>query len=172
MQTPKEWLESVKNDPEKMNKWLSSQWYAEIEAAMRIEDLAYKADTLAERKLLFRISEDESKHAKLLKELCEARNINLPTKGSGRYYDLICIDDLSNDELYALGHHAEAMLLSRIEAICEDEEVPEDIREKFLVLLKDEQMHEKAFGALATEESLVKMKDKHNLGVAALGLTL
>ena len=172
MKTSKQWLEEVKQDKTKFNNWLSQQWLAEEVAAKRIFDLVGKTANQKEKKLLARISKDEVKHAELLKQLCTNRNIPMATKSTDRYYDQIELDKLSQDQLYAIGHYAEGMRLSRIKAICEDKSMSVDIQEAFKVVLTDEIMHEKAFGKIASYEALKQMQGKHELGVAALGLTL
>lgn len=172
MQSSKQWLDSVKQDKEKLHKWLGSQWTAEIEAANRIKELADRVSDKAQKALLTKISKDETTHAKLLENLCNSRGIKSPIKSSGRYYSAVGLENLSNDQLFALGYHAESMRLTRIRAICADKDTDADIRLAFSTILKDEEMHEKAFGALASEKAIIQMKDKHSLGVQALGLVL
>ena len=171
MQTSKQWLNSVKNSNQKFNNWLSQQWLAEVRATREIKVLSDNAESNHKR-ILARISSDEQKHADLLKGLCEKRGLNIAVKSTNRYYGSIELETLSQDELYAIGHYAEGMRLSRIRAICSDESMPADIREVFSVILKDEIMHEKAFGRIASAGAIMKMKNKHELGAAALGLAL
>lgn len=172
MKTSKQWLSEVKQDSNKFNNWLSQQWLAEEVAAKRILELVGKTPFQKEKKILTRISKDEVKHAELLKQLCNARNISMATKSTDRYYDQIELDKLTQDQLYAIGHYAEGMRLSRIRDICEDNEMPADIQQAFKTILKDEIMHEKAFGKIASPIALNQMQNKHELGIAALGLTL
>lgn len=170
--TSKEWLQSVKQNPDKFNKWLANQWLAEVEAAARIQKLADTATNSKEQVLLSKIASDEARHADLLKGLCNTRGIKISEKSSNRYYDSVKLSGLTRSELFAVGHYAEGMRLSRIEAICVDTEMPSDITTVFQSILKDEQMHEKAFKSLTDKESLEAMRDRHELGVQALGLTL
>lgn len=170
--TSKEWLQSVKQDPSKFHKWLANQWLAEVEAAGRIQELADTATDNKERVLLSKIASDEARHASLLEGLCQTRGIKISKKSSNRYYDSVQLSGLTRSELFAVGHYAEGMRLSRIEAICEDSEMPSDITAVFQTILKDEQMHEKAFKSLTDKESLTAMHGRHELGVQALGLTL
>lgn len=169
--TSEQWLKSVKNNKDKFNTWLSQQWLAEVKAAHEIEVLAGNAED-KHKKVLMRISSDEHKHSNLLKELCEKRGLLIAKESTNRYYNTLELHTLTQDEIYAIGHYAEGMRLSRILAICNDIEMDADIKKSFAVILKDEIMHEKAFGHIATQESKTKMKGKHELGVAALGLTL
>lgn len=170
-QTSEQWLESVKNNKDKFNTWLSQQWLAEVKATHEIKVLADNAED-KHKKVLLRISNDENKHTNLLKELCEKRGLTIAKESTNRYYNTVELHTLTQDELYAIGHYAEGMRLSRILAICNDAEMDADIKESFAVILKDEIMHEKVFGRIATQEAKTKMKGKHELGVAALGLTL
>lgn len=172
MTTSVEWLQSIKQQPAKFTHWLSQQWLAELEAAKRIHELASKSPSYKDQMVLRKIAQDESKHAELLRVLCERRGIACAAESTGRYYSQIELDKLSTDELYAAGHYAEGMRLSRIEAIVQDADMPQDIRETFTVILKDEQMHEAAFGALASEEALRNMQPRHEMGMQALGLTV
>lgn len=171
MKTSKEWLEGVKANPNKFNTWLASQWLAEIEAAERIRKLAETSTDRKERYILTKIANDESKHATLIGGLCVKRGIPIG-RSTNRYYDAVQLSKLTREQLFAVGHYAEGMRLARIEAICNDKDIPTDISEVFQVILKDEQMHEKAFLALTDDDSLDEMRGRHELGVQALGLTL
>ena len=171
MQTSEQWLNSVKNNKEKFNTWLAQQWLAEVKASHEIKILADNAED-KHKKILLRLSNDENKHANLLRSLCEKRGLSIAKESTDRYYNTVEVQALTQDELYAIGYYAEGMRLSRIRAICNDSEMALDIKESFIVILKDEIMHERAFGRIASSTSLVKMKNKHDLGVAALGLTL
>lgn len=171
MKTSKEWLDSIKTNPSKFNAWLAKQWIAEIEAAERIHKLAETSTDRKERYILTKIANDESKHATLIGGLCVKRGIPIG-KATNRYYDAVQLSKLTREQLFAVGHYAEGMRLARIEAICNDKDIPTDILEVFQIILKDEQMHEKAFLALTDNNSLNKMRGRHKLGVQALGLTL
>ncbi len=171
MKTSTQWLQEVKDDSTKLNRWLSRQWLAETEAAERIAELATKVEPQY-KTVLEKIAADETKHAELLGVLCTKRGLKESKDTDSRYYSQVNLEELSVDELCALGHHAEGMRLDRIIAICDDEDIDEDIRDSFSIILHDEIMHEKAFGYIASEEAKQKMKGRHDLGVAALGLVL
>lgn len=171
MQTSEQWLKSVKTNKSKFNNWLSQQWLAEVKAQDEIQKLQTNAKE-KHKKILSRIALDEGKHAELLRVLCEKRNVSIAKDSTNRYYGSIKLPELSQDELYAIGHYAEGMRLSRIRAICNDPDIDADIKSTFAVILKDEVMHEKAFGCIASKSALAKMKNKHELGVAALGLSI
>jgi tRNA isopentenyl-2-thiomethyl-A-37 hydroxylase MiaE len=170
MKTSKQWWEETKNNPEKFNKWLSQQWLAEKEAFDKIKQLSFNDPKNAS--ILTKIATDELKHSYLLESLCTKRGVEIAQSSSDRYYGSIKLQELSQDELYAIGHYAEGMRLDRIRAIVEDTDTPEDVSFAFNIILKDEIMHEKAFGAIASKSALNSMKNKHELGVQALGLTL
>lgn len=172
MKTSTEWLQQVKQDSGKFAQWLSRQWLAELEAAQRIHELASAAPAYKDQVVLRKIAQDEVKHAELLRVLCERRGIPCATATTSRYYSQIPLDQMSFDELCAAGHYAEGMRLARIKAIVQDPQMPQDIRETFGVILKDEQMHEAAFGALASQDALSNMRAKPELGMQALGLAL
>lgn len=171
MQTSQQWLNSVKANKEKFNRWLSQQWLAEVKATDEIQKLSSNA-TVKHKVILNKISKDEAKHAGLLQSLCQKRGLSIAKESTNRYYNTVELKELSQDELYAIGHYAEGMRLSRIRAILNDTEIDSDIRSVFSVILKDEVMHEKAFGKIASKPALVKMRNKHELGVAALGLSI
>jgi len=170
MKTSKQWWDETKNNTVKFNKWLSQQWLAEAVAFGKIKELALNDPENAA--ILTKIATDELKHSLLLKDLCVSRSIAIAQRSTDRYYGSINLESLSKDELYAIGHYAEGMRLSRIRAITEDQDAPEDVSFVFSIILKDEIMHEKAFKAIASKDALQRMKNKHELGVQALGLTL
>lgn len=62
------------------------------------------------------------------------------------------------------------MRLARIEAICEDEQAPADLRAVFLRILPEERFHERAFRELAGADALARTEGAHILGQRALGL--
>jgi len=170
MKTSKQWWSEIKNNPLKFNKWLSQQWLAENVAFIKIKELSFNDPDNAA--ILTKIATDELKHSVLLQGLCENRGVEIAWGSTDRYYGSIKLEELSKDELYAIGHYAEGMRLSRIQAIVEDRDTPRDISFVFSIILKDEVMHEKAFKVLASKDALQRMKNKHELGVQALGLTL
>lgn len=171
MKTSEQWLSEVEANPSKFNQWLATQWLAEQEAAVRIQDLASKS-TPKNKKIISKIAHDEFKHAKLLEDICNKRSISIAKQSTNRYYSKIELDSLSTDHLYAIGHYAEGMRLARIKAICKSEMMPEDIKDAFQIILKDEIMHEKAFGKIASKAALAEMQGKHQLGLEALGLSI
>lgn len=171
MKTSKQWLNEVKNDTTKLHRWLSRQWLAEVDASKRIADLSDKVP-LKYKNVLMKIAKDESKHAYLLGVLCKSRDIECSTDTTSRYYSSVDLPNLSVDELCALGHYAEGMRLDRIQAICDDSDIDSDIKEAFNIILKDELMHEKAFGIIASTEAKSKMKNQHVLAAQALGLVV
>lgn len=136
----------------------------------KIKELAFNDTKNAA--ILTKIANDEFYHSVLLEGLCITRSVEIAKTSTNRYYGSINLESLSKDEIYAIGHYAEGMRLSRIRAIIEDQDTPEDVYYVFSIILKDEIMHEKAFEAITSKDSLKRMKNKHELGVQALGLTL
>lgn len=171
MKTSKQWLNEVKSDSKKFNNWLSRQLKAEIDAASRIKDLASLAKP-QHKIILNKIANDEYKHAELLQQLCDKRGVKVSQDKTSRYYNEVDVKSLTLDKMYAAGYFAEGMRLSRIKAIVEDKDMNGDVVAAFKIILKDEEMHEKAFGVLSSQEAKNSVKSMHDAGVKALGLVI
>jgi rubrerythrin len=168
------WWNRTKNNPAALHRWLIQQYRGEATAASRIEQLrdTHGVDDGRASHILTVIACQERKHADWVAQLLRVRGIDLPEleNAAERYWQepLKQIHDLQTG--CAVGAHAEAMRLSRIEAIADDEHAPEDIRAVFQRILPEERFHERAFRMLAGEEAMDATRDAHDLGRTALGL--
>jgi rubrerythrin len=175
MKSPQQWIEQVLSEPGKLDNWLSRQYVGECLAAERIAALA---DTQRATPYIFnvlkKVAFDEMKHAAWVKKLMDTRGLQVPrvSLDGTRYWEPILKNVHSFEELCALGHHAEAMRLIRIELIKDDIRFDKDIRETFTRIFKDEQMHVKAFKALTTKDEILKTAQLHQAGLNALGLEI
>ncbi len=173
MQTTQQWLDNVVSDKEALTHWLQRQYIGEVSAATRISKLARNAP-YKHFKTLVKISQDELNHASWVLKLLESRQIPIPEIESpeSRYWKpvLKAADDFDNTA--AAGFHAEGMRLVRIRALVEDSRVDSDIRDVFAKILPDEEFHESAFGAIASERAKLFMSTKHHEGLNRLGLEI
>jgi rubrerythrin len=169
------WWTRIRQDPRALNDWLRDQYRGEATAANRILTLAdrYTSEGSREHRLLTRIAEQESKHARWVGELLSARRLPVPAEpdtARERYWKkmLPIISDLASGA--AVGAHAERMRLWRIEAIVSDAQAPADVRAVFTRILPEERFHERAFRSLAGEAALHATLDGHERGMQVLGL--
>ena len=169
-----EWLEKVLSSEAELHHWLGRQYIGEVTAANRIHALARPAPEKFQ-KVLYKIASDELNHAQWVLTLLEARNIPIPRMESPeeRYWKPI-IEEAEDDfdKTAAAGYHAEGMRLVRIRALANDERVDQDIRDVFTRILPDEEYHEKAFGAIASDRAKALMANKHQEGLDRLGLEM
>ncbi len=176
MKTSKQWWDEVKNDSDKIDRWLRKQWRGEVTAAGRIQKLAsqYTVADGREYTILHTIAEQERQHADWVGELLDSRGIVVDDsdllQAEGRYWaeTLPGIKDFATGT--AVAAHAEKMRLERIQTIVDDETAPVDIRDVFTRILKDELWHERAFRGLSTPEALQETEGDYKLGREALGL--
>jgi rubrerythrin len=168
-----EWLNKVISSEAELHHWLQRQYIGEVTAANRIHKLAVAAP-YKHFKTLSKIAIDELEHAKWVLDLLEARNIPIPKieTPEERYWKPILNEADSFDKTAAAGFHAEGMRLVRIRALAADPRVAEDIRDVFTRILPDEEFHEKAFGAIASEKAKNTMAHKHQEGLDRLGLEI
>jgi rubrerythrin len=173
--TTQSWLSEIKSSPAKLEHWLQRQYVGEALAADRIQKLAIAMSGQCRKELLLmKIAADESKHCEWIKELLVTRNIPLPevTIDNTRYWEPILNQLKTFEEIAGAGHHAEGMRLVRITALATDPEIAADIREVFLKILPDEQMHTKAFAAMSTAEGIESTRAYHEKGLEVLGLEI
>lgn len=172
--TVQEWVEDVLSSKEKMHHWLTRQYVGEVLASQRISSLAFMVTDPKNSNILSIIAEDEHRHAQWVKELLLARDIEPtePTYDADRYWSKILSDDLTEQQLFAAGAHAEEMRLHRIRAIVKEPRFDQDIREVFGEILCDEVFHAKAFASMSGDDAIQEMSDKHKLGLEALGLEI
>ena len=171
MQTSKQWWAETKADPEKLKDWLIKQYRGEVTASERILNMPSSGNVA--NVILEEIADDEAAHARWVLKLLEARGITPgEIQEQTRYWtafsDVPNLDELETQA--AIAHHAETMRLERIRAICEDEEADVDIRNTFKRILIDEEWHARAFGMLATSETIEATRPFHALGRELLGL--
>lgn len=175
MKTPKQWLDEVISDENKLVNWLKRQFIGEQLAAQRISELSKNPELLPKsRVIICKIAEDEAKHAAWIEDLLKMRKVDLPeiSYDNDRYWKAVLPNAHSLDQLLAAGHHAEAMRLKRIELLATDIRVPIDIRCVFRDIYKDEKFHAAAFEALASDDAIAEMKDHHEVGLEYLGLEI
>jgi rubrerythrin len=118
------------------------------------------------------IADQEDQHAFWIGELLESRNIKpeLIQNKKERYWEKTLPGIDSWETGCAVAAHAEKMRLERITAICDDNESPEDVKEVFKKILKDELFHEKAFREFSSEQAMLDTMENHINGKNALGL--
>lgn len=176
MKTSVQWWNDIKSNDLKIAAWLRKQWRGEVTASMRIKKLAdqYTETDSKEFKILAEIARQEDMHAIWVQELLSARNVVVDdtavVQAEERYWSITLpgIKDFATGT--AVAAHAEGMRLERIRAIAEDESAPNDIRETFIMILKDEVWHEHAFRNLSTPEALAETAGDYKLAREALGL--
>jgi len=171
--TSAEWWSETKTNPEALRDWLFDQFRGEATAAERIEMLRDRFASPGTRawRLLTTIAGQEREHAAWVGELLRARGHRAEVRpAASRYWadPIAAIRDLSTG--CAVGAHAEAMRLERIEVIAKDPGAPDDVRAVFARILPEERFHERAFRSLATPASLAATASAHAAGREALGL--
>lgn len=177
MKTSIQWWNDVKSNDLKIAAWLRKQWRGEVTASMRIRKLAdqYANKDSKEFKILEEIASQEDTHASWIRILLADRDISVDDNdiiaAEERYWSITLpgIKDLVTGT--AVAAHAEGMRLERICAIAEDESAPNDIREIFIMILKDEIWHEKAFINLSTPDAMAATEGDYRLAREALGLS-
>lgn len=174
MKTTEQWIHEVKTVPGKLQQWLERQYVGEALAAQRIQELSEQDISRSHNLVLKRIASDEMKHTEWVADLLNSRGIPLPelTMEGTRYWEPILDHVHTFEEVAGAGHHAETMRLIRIQALANDPEIDEDIRNVFAKILPDEEFHAKAFGHLSTPEAIEKTRSLHEAGLELLGLTM
>ena len=168
------WWSEVKASEPLLRGWLLDQYRGEATAAGRIEafrDVHAPPGSKAHR-LLGVIAAQERRHATWVAALLTARGLRPEIQRKAERYwprTLPGLTDLATG--CAVGAHAERMRLERIEVIARDPEAPEDIRQTFARILREERFHERAFRGLSTPEALEQTRHAHELGRLALGLS-
>lgn len=166
-----QWIDKVLASKKNLNHWLQRQYIGEVTASQRISKLAHAAPR-RHTKVLHKIASDEQSHAMWVLELLKVRGIPVPQieNPEERYWRpvLDAADDF--DKTAAAGFYAEGMRLVRIRALASDPRVDQDIRDVFTRILVDEEFHERAFEAIASEQAKATMAGRHAEGLARLGL--
>lgn len=171
MKTTEQWLDGILADKDKMNHWLERQYIGEITAATRIRKLSEAAPEKF-RLVIKSIANDEARHASWIGGLLYPRGIAIPVikNAEERYWKPILSELDTFEKTAAAGYHAEGMRLIRIRALANDKRVDQDIRDVFSKILPDEEFHEKAFGAMTSEDAIELTRNLHELGLELLGL--
>jgi rubrerythrin len=120
------------------------------------------------------IARQEETHAAWVGELLRVRGEE-PAVIAGkveRYWQATVPGIESWESGCAVAAHAEAMRLERIRVIATDPDAPADIREVFARILPQEEFHERAFRAFASDEALTAALEGHIVGAEALGLVV
>lgn len=171
-----EWWSNVKANETTLHSWLKDQVHGERLAAKRLAEWhnAFNGPAFYKRGL-DTIAKQEAQHAEWIAELLATRGIaDEPRDKDDRYWKETLPEEflaMPEQELAAIGAHAEGMRLERIRVIAEDNTAPADIRSVFVKILVDELFHEKFFRKMAGAEAMAKAKDNHDAGRKALGLT-
>ena len=175
MKSTSEWLEGILKDNKLLIDWLKKQYCGEVRAYIKITEVSkYLLPTETKSKLRH-IANQELQHSFLIGTLIHSRGY-LPSVNyhstEKRYWKNTELKKKTFKELMAVGSHAENMRLVRINAICDHPDTPDDIREVFQHIQKEELWHAKVFTDLSDIDSLEKMKYEHKCGLQLLGLEI
>lgn len=172
MKTSNEWWQEIKKTEVLFNDWLIKQYRGEVTAAERIEAFRdqYAADVKSKKTLTI-IAAQERQHADWILSLLKSRNISPDISNAEKRYWKETLPSIESFETgAAIGAHAEKMRLERIKAIVSDNNAPEDVKNIFKRILKDELFHERAFRKMAGPTALDSTKGNHEKGLEVLGL--
>lgn len=176
MQTSFEWWQAVKAAPVLLLNWLRKQYHGEATAAIRMREfLARFGEQAREPRWVATVEEiarQEETHAEWVGELLRTRGEE-PSVLVGkveRYWEATLPGIESWESGCAVAAHAEAMRLERIRVIAADPDAPADVREVFARILPQEEFHERAFRAFASDAALTAALEGHTAGAEALGL--
>ena len=176
MRTSAEWWQAVKTDPVLLLDWLRKQYHGEATAAVRMREFLAKFGEQARDPrwvaTVEEIARQEEVHAGWVGELLRARGEEpavIPDK-TERYWQATLPGIESWESGCAVAAHAEAMRLDRIRVIAVDPDAPADVRDVFARILPQEEFHERAFRAFASDEALTAALGAHAAGAEALGL--
>jgi rubrerythrin len=173
MKTSQQWWDEVRVDEAKLNDWLVRQFRGEISAFVRITKFAEEfatEDPVANR-ILRTIAGQEQQHATWVLDLLRSRDIDPSVDNAeDRYWSKTLPAIKSFETGAAIGAHAEKMRLGRIKVIAADETAPNDVRQVFQRILKDELWHEEAFRRLAGPKAMADTAHSHEAGMELLGL--
>lgn len=173
LQSSESWWNTVRSDRDALGRWLEDQYRGETSAGGRIDALrdAFAGPGTRAHRLLTVIAAQERRHAVWIGDLLEARGMEVrASQREDRYWKLTVPEVVDLETGAALGAHAEAMRLARIEVIANDAAAPRDVREVFARILPEERFHERAFRSLSTDDARARTAGAHELGRRALGL--
>lgn len=178
MRTSAEWWQAVKADPALLLDWLRKQYHGEATAAVRMREFLARFGPEARDPrwvaTVEEIARQEESHAGWVGGLLRARGEEpavLADKAE-RYWQATLPGIESWESGCAVAAHAEAMRLDRIRVIAADPDAPADVREVFARILPQEEFHERAFRAFASDAALTAALEGHAAGAEALGLVV
>ena len=174
MLTTKEWWTGVKASPKKLEAWLKRQYVGEMAAVNLLSGLLIRfGSDMTDRqwKTIHKIMNQESTHARWMKELMDARGVKPEKDASAerRYWKEVLPAVDTFEKAVAAGFHAENMRLHRIREIAHDEQAPKDLRDVFTKILPHEEWHEAAFAEMKGQTDITSFHEK---GLQALNLVL
>ncbi len=175
MKTSQTWWDETKASPEKTINWLKNQYHGEAVASERIRAYILPHMEGKYQFMVERIADDEERHASWIGKLLLTREITPEIlQKEERYWKEVMTEDFKSDGNYAaaVAAHAEEMRLERIKVIMDDETAPEDIRDTFKNIYKDELFHAKGFKLIAGDEYYLKASKNQAKGLEALGLII
>ena len=144
-----------KSNPEWISEWLAEQYIGESNAVASMVALldAHRKDPENRAvELVQLVLRDERKHLAMIEELLISRGCQpVPPEMT---VTLRRMDEALPGS--AIASRAEAVRASEIRIVIADPDVPEDVRNAFLVILNDETFHERAFRRLAGEEVMAE----------------
>jgi rubrerythrin len=178
VRTSAEWWSAVKVDPVLLMDWLRKQYHGEATAAVRMRDFLARFGAQARDprwvNTVEEIARQEETHAEWVGELLRARGEepSVIANKAERYWDATLPGIESWESGCAVAAHAEAMRLDRIRVIAADPDAPPDVRAVFARILPQEEFHERAFRAFASDAALTAALEGHAAGAEALGLVV
>jgi len=172
MHTTQEWWMKTKQD---LIPWLKNQYHGELGAVERLNSFLEKYGKQADQheiNIVEEIIRQEAEHAVWIGELLSARGEKPQIlEKEERYWNEVLPEVDSFHKGCAVAAHAEKMRLERIKVISEDDSAPEDIREVFKKIYKQEKFHASAFLKMSGN-ALDSTAKAHAEGLEALGLIL
>jgi rubrerythrin len=178
MRTSEEWWQGVKADPSLLLEWLQKQYHGEATAAVRMREFLARYGSQAREPrwvaTVEEIARQEEAHAVWVGELLRTRGEEpaiIPGKVE-RYWQATLPGIESWESGCAVAALAEAMRLDRIRVIAADPDAPADVREVFARILPQEEFHERAFRAFASDAAMTAALEGHLSGAEALGLVV
>lgn len=165
------WWSKIKKDGKALVAWLRDQYHGEVTAADRIERYCASQAPEQWKSVLETIATQEKMHAVWVGDLLKRRGHDPQViEKNERYWEEV-VGSVSDFETAAgAAAHAEQMRLERIEVIANDPHGPNDVKNVFKRILRDERFHARAFAAMAGESGMERTKDAHERGLQALGL--
>lgn len=168
----KTWWDKTKKSDKKITAWLQKQYIGEARAVSRLKIyLDHFNPSSKVRKVVEKIAGQEGQHADWIEDLLYTRFAVPDLRHEDRYWKHTLQDIRSFDDMCGVAWAAESMRLERIKVISGDKTAPEDIRNTFKKILKDELFHERAFRTLSSQTSKKKALVNHVKGLKSIGLS-